>query len=311
MRIANLSGRAALVVGDRPVDVQAASEGAFGPAADSVFERWAEFRAWADGYLLAEGAAETSFNPSLPWLSDPEIGAPSPRPRQVFAVGLNYVEHAIEAGFELPDTPVVFTKFPTSVTGPNQELALPKGSVDWEVEVVAIIGAHAYEIDEAQAPAVVAGLTLGQDLSERQLQHAGPAPQFSLAKSFPGFGPTGPVMATLDEFTDSNDVEIGCRLNGELMQQGRSSGMVFSLSEVVSWLSHVTPLCPGDIIFLGTPSGIGASRRPPRFLAPGDELVSWMEGVGEMRTTSTGLPLAGPGVPSSVARRHAESSRGV
>lgn len=315
MRVANLSGRAVLVVGDEPVDVHKASDGEFGPGPDAVLERWAEFRAWAEtacpaATQRAAGIGEGAEGAGPAWLRDPEVGAPSPRPRQVFGVGLNYTEHAIEAGFELPDIPVVFTKFPTSVVGPRQEVSLPRGSVDWEVELVVVLGTHAYRIDEAQAWAVVAGLTAGQDLSERELQHSGPAPQFSLAKSFPGFSPTGPVLTTPDEFADPDDLRIGCALNGETMQDGQTSGMIFPVAALVSWLSHITPLCPGDLIFTGTPMGIGASRTPPRFLRPDDELVSWMEGVGTMSTRVRGPVYDGPGVPAATLRRKADSSRG-
>ncbi|MDX6744180.1 fumarylacetoacetate hydrolase family protein [Actinocorallia sp. A-T 12471] len=292
MKIANISGRAALFTGTEFVDVHKASDGAFGPDPVSVFDQWTVFLAWArSAYPDAVGVEAT-----LP--ADAEVGPPSPRPRQVFGVGLNYTEHAKEAGFDLPETPVVFTKFPTSVAGPDQTIALPDGSVDWEVELVVVIGAHAHRIEPDRAWEAVAGLTLGQDLSERQLQHKGPAPQFSLAKSFPGFSPTGPVLVTPDEFADPNDLNIGCRLNGETMQDDRTSDMIFPIGPLVSWLSHITPLCPGDIIFTGTPSGIGASRTPPRFLSPGDELVSWMEGVGTIRTVVAGPAYAGPGVPA-------------
>ncbi|MFL1382372.1 fumarylacetoacetate hydrolase family protein, partial [Nocardiopsis protaetiae] len=214
---------------------------------------------------------------------------------------LNYVRHAQEAGFDLPELPVVFTKFPTCIVGPDHEVELPRGSVDWEVELVVVIGAHAHRIDEAQAWAVVAGLTLGQDLSERELQHAGPAPQFGPAKSFPGFGPTGPVLVTPDAFADPDDLRIECHLNGEAVQDGRTSDMLFPVASLVSWLSHITPLCPGDVIFTGTPSGIGAAMDPPRFLRPGDELLSRLEGVGTLRTRIGRTVHDGPGVPSSRA----------
>ena len=218
----------------------------------------------------------------------------------MFAIGLNYAEHARESGYDLPTTPVVFTKFPSCIVGPQHELSLPHGNVDWEVELVAVIGAHAYRIDEDQAWAVVAGLTVGQDLSERIMQRSGPAPQFGLAKSFPGFGPTGPVLVTPDEFPDPDDLEIGCRLGDETMQLDRTSGMVFGVPALVGWLSHITPLFPGDLIFTGTPSGIGMSRTPPRFLKPGDELVSHVEGIGQIRQQVVGS-YAVPAPPRQTA----------
>ncbi len=296
MRIANLAGRLVLAHGQQPVDVYEASEGRFGPSPELVFDQWPMFQAWAN---QTHGADVTTADPD--WLKRPDIGAPSPRPRQVFAVGLNYVEHAREAGFDLPTLPVVFTKFPSCIVGPNQELSLPHGNVDWEVELVVVIGAHVQGIDEAQAWAVVAGLTVGQDLSERVLQHSGPAPQFGLAKSFPGFGPTGPVLVTPDEFPDPDDLEIGATLGGETMQLARTSGMLFSVPTLIAWLSHITPLFPGDLIFTGTPSGIGSSRTPPRFLQPGDDLSSHVQGIGTIRQRVVGPTYDAPSAPRQSA----------
>ena len=295
MRIANAAGRAVMAHGKEPIDVFEASGGRFGPSPSAVFDRWAEFRAWAD---VEYGPVPVVRDPA--WLADEHIGAPSPHPRQVFAIGLNYAEHARESGYDLPTTPVVFTKFPSCIVGPQHELSLPHGNVDWEVELVAVIGAHAYRIDEDQAWAVVAGLTVGQDLSERIMQRSGPAPQFGLAKSFPGFGPTGPVLVTPDEFPDPDDLEIGCRLGDETLQLDRTSGMVFGVPALVGWLSHITPLFPGDLIFTGTPSGIGMSRTPPRFLKPGDELVSHVEGIGKIRQQVVGS-YAVPAPPRQTA----------
>ncbi len=203
----------------------------------------------------------------------------------MFAIGLNYNEHAAEAGFARPDTvPPVFTKFPTCITGPYGEIRLPAGGrTDWEVELVAVIGPGGFKIDAASAWAHVAGLAVGQDLSERILQMASPSPQFSLGKSYPGFGPIGPWLVTVDEFDDPDDMELGCYVNGEEVQKGRTSELLFPVPTLIGKLSHVTPLLSGDVIFTGTPSGVGMARTPQRFLAPGDELVSYVEGIGELR----------------------------
>jgi len=203
----------------------------------------------------------------------------------VFAIGLNYREHAAESGFAVPDTlPPVFTKFPTAITGPISTVAMPAGGhTDWEVELVAVIGTRAY-----RAPASwehVAGLTVGQDLSERITQMTGPAPQFGLGKSFPGFAPMGPCLVTPDEFADPDDLELGCSINGEQMQKGRTRDLIFSVPSLVAKLSAVLPLLPGDVIFTGTPAGVGVGRTPQRFLAPGDKLVSYVEGIGELHQT--------------------------
>jgi len=148
---------------------------------------------------------------------------------------------------------------------------------------VAVIGRRAHRVAEADAWNYVAGLTVGQDLSERDLQLQPPAPQqFNLAKSFAGFAPIGPCLVTADEFTDPDNVEIGCLLNGEQMQKAQTGELIFPVPALVAYLSSVLPLLPGDLIFTGTPSGIGWGRTPQRFLRPGDQLLSYVEGIGAM-----------------------------
>jgi 2-keto-4-pentenoate hydratase/2-oxohepta-3-ene-1,7-dioic acid hydratase in catechol pathway len=274
LRIANLSGRLVLIRQNRAIDVADASAGRFSADPQAAYARWSELRAWA-APVDHEG---TAFDPS-------ELGSPAPTPRQVFAIGLNYREHAAESGFAVPDTlPPVFTKFPTAITGPISTVAMPAGGhTDWEVELVAVIGTRAY-----RAPASwehVAGLTVGQDLSERITQMTGPAPQFGLGKSFPGFAPMGPYLVTPDEFADPDDLELGCSINGEQMQKGRTRDLIFSVPSLVAKLSAVLPLLPGDVIFTGTPAGVGIGRTPQRFLAPGDKLVSYVESIGELHQT--------------------------
>lgn len=191
------------------------------------------------------------------------------------------------SNFAVPDQPTVFTKFVTCLTGPTGEITLPPGDVDWEVELVAIIGKRADHVTVEDAWDHVAGLTVGQDLSERILQRSGPAPQSSMAKSYPGFGPLGPVVVTPGEVPNRDDLKLGCLADGEQLQKGRTSDMVFPVAELVSRLSAITPLLPGDIIFTGTPTGVGMGRTPQRFLKPGQELVTYIEGIGTMRHTLT------------------------
>ena len=277
MRIANVRGRAAIVVGESFVDICSATDGRFGPDPQSLFAEWDAFRAWAAGRPF------TTVTP----LDRATLGPPVPAPRQVFAIGLNYHGHAVEAGFGIPAAPPVFTKFPTCLTGPYAQVELPARSVDFEVELVVVIGRHAEAVAEADAWRHVAGLTVGQDLSERVSQLAGPVPQFSLAKSHAGFGPIGPVVTTVDEFVNPDDLEIGCSINGEIMQAARTSDLIFSVPNLIARLSAVCPLLPGDLIFTGTPAGVGAGHKPPRFLRPSDVLSSSIEGIGELRTTFT------------------------
>ncbi len=274
MRIANAAGRLSLVVDEnRLVDVERASEGLFSADVQTIYPRWAEFREWARTVSLPAGtdALDTAF------------GAPVPAPPQVFAVGLNYREHAIESGLELPVQPYVFNKFPSAVTGPYADIALPDGSVDFEAELVAVIGREARNVAASDAWAYVAGLTMGQDLSERDLQWAGPAPQqFGLGKSYPGFAPIGPILVTPDEFPDPDSIEISCSLSGQQMQKSRTDDMIFSIPTIIEFLSGILPLLPGDLIFTGTPAGIGWSRTPQRLIGPDDELTSRAELIGEM-----------------------------
>jgi 2-keto-4-pentenoate hydratase/2-oxohepta-3-ene-1,7-dioic acid hydratase in catechol pathway len=273
MRIANHAGRAVLVVSDgRAADIATASDGRFGPDPQSVYAVWDEFVDWAEA--LPPG-------PATEPVDERRLGPPVPAPRQVFAVALNYPEHAAEAEQTRPEVPLIFTKFPTCLVGPAAEVALPSAMVDWEVEAVVVIGREARAVGAAAAWDHVAGVTLGQDLSARDVQRLGPAPQFSLGKSFPGFGPTGPWLATTDEF-DRDAIELECILGGEVVQRGSTAEMIFSVPELIAYVSGVCPLLPGDLLFTGTPSGVGARRTPPRFLAPGDELVSRAAGVGEI-----------------------------
>ncbi|WP_331766544.1 fumarylacetoacetate hydrolase family protein [Embleya sp. NBC_00896] len=280
MRIANLSGRLVLLHEGKAVDVERASAGRFGPDPQAVYERWAEFRAWAAD--AEPGDTGVSFAPA-------DLGSPAPAPRQVLAVGLNYRDHAAESGFAVPQgLPPVFTKFATSVTGPVTDVRLPEGGhTDWEVELVAVVGRRAHQVSAADAWGHVAGLAVGQDISERIAQLAGPAPQFSLGKSFPGFAPIGPWLVTPDEFENPDDLELRCAINGEQVQKGRTRDLIFSVPALIAGLSAVLPLLPGDVIFTGTPAGVGLGRNPQRWLAEGDELVSTIEGIGELRQRFT------------------------
>jgi 2-keto-4-pentenoate hydratase/2-oxohepta-3-ene-1,7-dioic acid hydratase in catechol pathway len=275
MRFGTVDGRFVLVHDGRALDVATASGGSLPSDAVAALERWDDVVAWA---------------PSADWstayaVSDEQLGSPVPAPRQVFAIALNYAPHAAEAGFETPDEPLVFTKFPSCIAGAVTTVALPEGNVDWEIEVVAVIGRGGYRIPREQAWDAVAGVAIGQDLSERVQQLTGKPPQFSLAKSHPGFGPVGPVAVTVDELPDRDDLSFASRIGDEVIQHGRTSQMIFPVDDLVARLSAVCPLLPGDLIFTGTPEGVGNRRTPPRFLQPGETLVSTLDGVGEIRQT--------------------------
>ncbi|OKJ49501.1 fumarylacetoacetate hydrolase [Streptomyces sp. CB02009] len=285
MRMANLDGRLVVLRGGGAVDVEEASGGAFASDPQAVFDRWPEFLAWADS-----SDPEDEGKP----YDERSLGAPVPRPRQIFAIGLNYHDHVAESGLKPPEHPSVFTKYPTSLTGPYAEIALPSAYTDWEVELVVAIGQRAHDVSEAEAWDHVAGLTVGQDLSERRIQLQGAAPQFSLGKSFPGFSPIGPSLVTPDELPDPDDLELSCAIGDETLQLARTRQMVFRVAEQISWISRICPLLPGDLIFTGTPAGVGGARDPRRFLAPGEELRSRIPGIGELRNRL----VAGPSYPT-------------
>lgn len=274
MRTTTRSGRMCLVTEEAVIDVEQASAGRFPADSLAVFEQWDAFRSW--------GAEQKAASPQGPAGPD---GGVSPTPRQVFAIGLNYRDHAQEARLTAPESPSVFTKFATALTGPDTRLRLPSDHVDWEAELVVVMGRRAEHVAVEDAWSYVAGLTVGQDYSERAVQSVGPVPQFSLGKSFPGFAPTGPVLVTPDEFTDPDDLAIECLINGESVQKSRTSSMIFPVPELIARLSAVCPLLPGDMIFTGTPSGVGHARSPQRYLRPGDEVITRIEGIGQLRQT--------------------------
>lgn len=289
MRLANLRGRASLVVDDGYVDVERASRGEFGPDVQSLFGTWDPFTAWAGAADLTDAEVQTA--------PGTDLRAAVPQPGQIFAIGLNYRLHALEAGLPIPEVPLVFTKFPSSVTGPVGELELPTDEVDWEVEVAIVIGRAASRITRDEAWSHVAGVTAAQDFSARDVQMAGGAkPQFSLGKSFPGFTPLGPVLVTVDELPDPDAIEVECRINGAQLQKSSTADLIFTVPQCISYLSHIVTLRPGDVILTGTPSGVGLGFDPPRFLRPDDEVVTVVAGVGEMRHSAVA-----PGQPFDAA----------
>jgi len=275
-------GRAGVVLhsgGDAVfVDIERVSGGALPADPLACLARWDALRDFAEG--LSSGAAEVA-------LQEDALGAPVPFPRQIFGVGLNYRDHAAEAGLEEPKSPLIFTKFPTCIAAPHSDVVLTSNRVDWEVELVVVIGRGGRRIREADAAAHVAGYSVGQDISDRRLQFAGRPPQFSLGKSAPGFGPIGPALVTLDAFAEPDDLALTCDVSGERMQDGRTSDMIFAVPELIAFLSSHLPLLPGDLVFTGTPAGVGSVREPRRYLEPGDVLESAIDGIGELRNRCT------------------------
>jgi 2-keto-4-pentenoate hydratase/2-oxohepta-3-ene-1,7-dioic acid hydratase in catechol pathway len=280
MRIANAAGRLALVHNDHILDVERASGGAFAADPMEAFARWDELTAWA-------ASIDVEAHPDASALDAAALAAPSPRPRQVMGIGLNYADHAAESGLPLPEHPVVFTKFPSSVAGPDVDVVLPGLTVDWEAELVVVIGKGGRHIPQSEARSHVAGYTVGQDLSERTVQWQGQPAQFSMGKSFENFAPIGPVIVTLDEFATPDRLRLTTTIVGSdgtetEVQNGESDQLIFGVDELIARLSETIELFPGDLIFTGTPPGVGAGRDPKRFLVAGETLVTEIEGIGRI-----------------------------
>jgi 2-keto-4-pentenoate hydratase/2-oxohepta-3-ene-1,7-dioic acid hydratase in catechol pathway len=214
----------------------------------------------------------------------PRLGPPVAGVGKIMCIGLNYADHAAEAGMALPAEPVLFLKATSALAGPNDPIVLPRGSekTDWEVELGVVIGRAAKHVREEEALVHVAGYVLFNDLSERAFQLEGTG-QWTKGKSCDGFAPVGPWLVTPDEVGDPQRLVMELTVNGEVMQKGSTATMVFPVAKLVSYLSRLMTLHPGDIIATGTPPGVGMGRRPPRYLRPGDVVEASVEGLGRQR----------------------------
>ena len=215
---------------------------------------------------------------------NPRFGVPYTGISKFIAIGLNYSDHAAEAGLAVPAEPVVFMKATTSISGPNDDIVQPRGStrLDWEVELAVVIGTRAQYVPEAKALDYVAGYTIVNDVSERSFQQA--TSQWDKGKGCDSFGPIGPWLVTTDEITDPQGLEMWLDVNMERMQTGNTRTMVFTVAKIVSHVSNYMTLLPGDIITTGTPPGVGMGKKPePVFLRPGDVVNLGIKGLGEQR----------------------------
>ncbi len=273
-RLANVGGRGALVDGDHYYDLEELADGALSPD---------PMAALTTPDLLAELASGLGGRQPTGLVTEATLGPPVPRPRNSYGVGLNYRSHAEEASMEIPDVPLVFTKFPSCITGPFDEVRLRSDRCDYEGELVVVVGPGGADIDPADAWDHVVGLTVGQDVSDRPAQFMNKPPQMNLGKSFDTFGPVGPVVASPDCFDDPDDLTLTTHVNGEARQDDRTSNMVFPVADLVAFLSRITTLATGDIIFTGTPDGIGAAQG--LFLADGDVITTTIDGIGTMANT--------------------------
>jgi 2-keto-4-pentenoate hydratase/2-oxohepta-3-ene-1,7-dioic acid hydratase in catechol pathway len=248
-----------------------------------------------DATLLAPGRLDhlSRFDPvKLPLVrGTPRLGVPYTGIGKFIGIGLNYSDHAAEAGMAVPTAPIVFLKATTSITGPNDGIVLPKGStkVDWEVELGVVIGTRAQYVDEASALKHVAGYCVVNDVSERNFQLERGS-QWDKGKGCDTFGPIGPYLVTAHSIADPQNLDLWLDVNGESRQRGNTGTMVFGVAKLVSYVSQFMTLMPGDIIATGTPPGVGLGRNPPQFLKPGDVVTLGIEGLGEQRSRVTAWP---------------------
>jgi 2-keto-4-pentenoate hydratase/2-oxohepta-3-ene-1,7-dioic acid hydratase in catechol pathway len=208
------------------------------------------------------------------------VHAPIANPPRIFAIGLNYRDHAVESKMELPKFPVVFFKMQTAIVGPDENIVLPKNSTqpDYEAEFAFVIGKGGYRIPAANWREHVYGYTIVNDVSARDVQLS--TSQWSLAKSFPTFCPMGPAIVTADELDDPHALAIGLSINGEVLQNSNTRELIFQVPDLIEYISSITPLLPGDIVSTGTPSGVGLGRKPQRWLRAGDNVTVTVEGLG-------------------------------
>lgn len=269
------SAKAGALVGDAVVDLSA-TDSSLPATVKELLAGGAETLAKAD---------QASRRPDAVTVGDVSLLAPIPDPQKIICIGLNYKDHAEESGAKIPTEPVVFNKFPTAATGHDTPILLPSVSdeVDYEAELVVVIGKAGRNISEAAAMEHVAGYTNGHDVSGRDWQIKKDGKQWLLGKTFDTFAPMGPALVTKDEIADPHNLRIRFRLNGETMQDSTTSQMIFRVEQLIAYVSQVCTLQVGDVIFTGTPPGVGFARKPPVFLKPADVCEVEIEGLGILR----------------------------
>ena len=231
--------------------------------------------------VVSRGDLRTLAANKLP-LAQVKLHAPISNPPRVFAIGLNYRDHAKESGMEIPTTPVVFFKLPTAIIGPGEPIILPRNSAqpDYEAEFAFVIGKGGYRIPNSAWRNHVFGYTIINDVSARDVQFA--TSQWSMSKSFPTFCPLGPSIVTADEIADPHQLNISLEIDGEVLQHSNTRELIFKIPELIEHLSSITPLLPGDIVSTGTPYGVGLGRTPKRWLRPGETVTITIEGIGSL-----------------------------
>ncbi len=270
-KLGTVDGKAVLIKDDHYFDVASLSDGAI--SSDSV-------EALKFQTELSELYETLSEKTATGNLSEVELGNPVPKSPNCYAVGLNYRKHAEESGMDIPEVPMIFTKHTSCFVGPKANVEMRSDYVDWEVELVAVIGKEGKNIPKENALEHVAGLCIGQDISDRPAQFATTPAMFNLGKSFDTYGPMGPALVSLDLLENCESLDIECKLNGETVQKSNTSDLIFNISSIISYLSEIVSLNVGDTIWTGTPSGVGIASG--KFLKDGDILTSSIEGLGSM-----------------------------
>ena len=287
MRLANYDGRSAIAMlssdgTDHVIDVESATHG--GLSSDPMV------LCDLDNHEVLRSLARTSTPADWPVLRPEMLRAPVPRPPKGFGVALNYRQPAIERGLAIPTEPHLFGKMENCVCGPYDDIVVPAGRdmVDYEAELVIVFGRVCNRTTAADAWSYLAGVTCGQDISDRGEQFRQPVRQFTIAKTYDTFGPIGPFLVTPDELPDRDALELEGRISGVVMQHSNTSDLIFDVGALVEWLSRFITFRPGDLVWTGTPSGVGEAQKPPRFLRAGDVVETEIAGIGLMRNPVVG-----------------------
>ena len=271
-KLANVNGKSSLIFGESYYDINTISQGKISSEPSEVLDSLNELHELSskiDNYE-ATGLIESSL-----------LGAPITNSRNCFAVGLNYKAHAEESGMEIPPFPMVFTKHTSCIVGPFEDIQMRSDIVDYEAELVVVIGKKGKNITIDNAWEHVAGLTVGQDISDRAVQFHATPPQFNLGKSFDTFGPIGPFLVSPDLVTNKDSVQIECYVNDELRQESSTDDLIFTVPDIISYISEFLTLTPGDLIFTGTPSGVGATQG--KLLKHGDIVTTSIKEIGTIK----------------------------
>lgn len=271
-KLANIEGRAALIDGENYYDLETISNGKFNNDTSNALTNLVG---------LSELSEDLSKSEPTGLLHDVKIDAPISAPKNCYAVGLNYRNHAEEAGMDIPSVPMVFTKHTTCLVGPNSTIEMRSDHVDYEAELVVVIGHPGKDILKDNAWNHVAGLCVGQDISDRTVQFSSKPPQFNLGKSFDTFGPMGPYLVSPDSLQNKESLQIECKVNQEVRQKDNTNDLIFDIPSIISYLSEIVTLNTGDVIFTGTPGGVGVMEG--KFLKDGDVLRTSIEGLGTLK----------------------------